>query len=119
MGINYKSNQPIKKSSYSSLNVYDQCPFKYYLQYVQKHYVYVDSLASDFGTLCHFILEHIGLDLKEGREPDYEKYKKDFKELNIPKKDAFDHDGGFILPAFRSSTSPRSPLNSSSPCSWS
>ena len=93
MALNYKVT-PAKKSSYSSINTYDQCPFKYYLQYIKKHYVYVDSLASDFGTLCHFILEHIGLDLKEGRKPDYEKYKKDFKELNIPKKDAFDHDGG-------------------------
>lgn len=94
MGIIYHTNKPLQKYSYSGVNTFEQCGFKYYLQYIKKHYIYVDSLAADFGTLCHYILEHIGLDLKEGRTPDYNKYKNDFKTLNIPKKDAFDKDGG-------------------------
>lgn len=93
MGITYKTNQP-KKNSYSSINTFEQCPFKYFLQYVEKHFVYVDSLASDFGTLCHHILENIGLDIKGEKEIDYEKYKKQFQEINIPKENAFDHNGG-------------------------
>lgn len=93
MGIMYKAVKP-KKNSYSSINTFDQCGFKYYLQYDQGHYIHTDSLAADFGTLCHWILEHIGLDLKFGRQPDYEQYKKDFYELNIPKKDQYDTEGG-------------------------
>ena len=94
MGVVYHINKPLQKYSYSGLNCYEQCPFKYFLQYIKKHYIYVDSLAADFGTLCHYILEHIGLDLKSGVKPDYEKYKQDFIHINIPKKDAFDKDGG-------------------------
>lgn len=94
MGITYVK-KPIKYS-YSRLNTFEQCGFKYYLQYDQGHYIYSDSLAADFGTLCHKILEDIGLDLKFGRKPDYEKYKKDFYELNIPKKDQYDTEGGIF-----------------------
>lgn len=93
MGTIYKTGQ-LKKNSYSSINTFEQCPFKFFLQYVEGHYISVDSLASDFGTLCHHILESIGLDLKFGRKIDYEKYKKEFAEVNIPKKDAFDRKGG-------------------------
>ena len=92
MGINYKPKS--NKCSYSKLNTYDSCPFKYYLMYETGHYVYQDSLAADFGTLVHWILEHIGLDLKEGRKPDYDKLKQDFVEINIPKKNKFDTEGG-------------------------
>lgn len=92
MGINYKPKAT--KYSYSRLNTFDQCGFKYYLQYDQGHYIYVDSLAADFGTLCHWILEHIGLDLKAGKQPDYQKYAEDFHNLNIPKKDQYDTEGG-------------------------
>ena len=92
MGINYVKKPT--KYSYSRLNTFDQCGFKYYLQYDQGHYIHTDSLAADFGTLCHKILEDIGLDLKFGRKPDYEKYIKDFYDLNIPKKDEYDTEGG-------------------------
>lgn len=94
MGIVYHTNKPLQKYSYSGLNCYEQCPFRYYLQYIKKHYIYVDSLAADFGTLCHYILEQIGLDLKAGRKPDYKHYLDEFENINIPKKDAFDKDGG-------------------------
>lgn len=94
MGIIYRTSKPLQKYSYSGINTFEQCGFKYYLQYIKKHYIYVDSLAADFGTLCHYILEHIGLDLKSGKKIDYEKYKETFKTINIPKKDAFDKDGG-------------------------
>ena len=94
MGINYKTDKNLKKNSYSSISTFDQCGFKYYLQYVMGKYIYKPSLASEFGTLCHWILQHIGLDLKQGIKPDYEQYKKDFYDLDIPKKDKYDTDGG-------------------------
>ena len=94
MGVFYRTDKPLQKYSYSGVNCYEQCAFKYYLQYIKKHYIYVDTLAADFGTLCHYILENIGLDLKNGKKPDYKKYKDVFKNINIPKKDAFDKDGG-------------------------
>lgn len=94
MGINYNNKSSLKKNSYSSISTYDQCGFKYYLQYVLGNYVYKPSLASEFGTLCHWILQHIGLDLKNGVVPNYEQYKKDFYDLDIPKKDKYDTEGG-------------------------
>lgn len=95
MGIKYASYTPkVKKHSYSSINTYDQCSFRYYLQYILGNYFYTDNIAADFGTLCHYILENIGLDLKAGRKPDYDKYKDEFQNINIPKKNPFDKDGG-------------------------
>ena len=94
MGINYNNKSSLKKNSYSSISTYDQCGFKYYLQYVLGNYIYKPSLASEFGTLCHWILQHIGLDLKNGVVPNYEQYKKDFYDLDIPKKDKYDTEGG-------------------------
>lgn len=93
MGINYNKTKT-KKHSYSSINTYDQCSFKYYLQYIKKNFFYTDNLAADFGSLCHKILEDIGLDLKAGRKPDYAKYAEDFQNINIPKQGPFDNDGG-------------------------
>lgn len=39
--------------SYSKVNTYKQCPFKYKLQYVDKHYFYSDGVATLFGTAVH------------------------------------------------------------------
>ena len=39
--------------SYSKLGVYEQCPFKFKLRYIDKHYVSSDSIATEFGTAAH------------------------------------------------------------------
>ena len=55
--INYKSNNI--KLSYTSLNSYNECPFKYYLNYILK----VDDYSSNFntliGSLYHEVLSHV------------------------------------------------------------
>lgn len=55
MHINHQHN-PL---SASKLEVYNQCPYKYYLQYILK----VDSInnsliqSNEIGTLVHYVLE--------------------------------------------------------------
>jgi RecB family exonuclease len=47
----------IEKFSYSKISLYEQCPFRYKLVYKDKHYIHDDSIATDFGTLIHYIEE--------------------------------------------------------------
>lgn len=82
--------------SYSKLNTYDGCGFKYKLTYVDGHYTFTDSVASEFGTLVHFIEESIARNLKESKPIDYDKLKDEFQNIDIPKKDKFDTEGGIF-----------------------
>lgn len=82
------------KFSFSKLETYGKCPFQYKLKYVDGHYVEEDTLATEFGTLCHHIFERIGAILVAGGKPDYEQLRKEFKEINIPKKNRWDSEGG-------------------------
>lgn len=86
----------IEKLSYSKTNVMENCPYKYKIQYIDKHFVYNDTLATLLGTLIHHIEEEIGLALKDGVIPDYDKLKKDLYEINIPKTTPTDPDGGIF-----------------------
>lgn len=82
------------KFSYSKIETYAKCGFGYWLKYVQGHFVDEDSLATEFGTLCHHIYERIGAILIAGGEPDYKQLQREFHEINIPKKGPRDMDGG-------------------------
>lgn len=82
------------KFSYSKLNTYDSCAWKYYLTYKEGHYVFTENINTFYGTLVHFIEEKIGNALKIGEKPDYEQLKKDFYDINIPKTSKFDTKGG-------------------------
>ena len=57
--------------SFSKIDVYDTCPFKYLLQYVEKHFVNAKSLALELGTLIHGIEEDIANYIKDGKPIDY------------------------------------------------
>lgn len=46
-----------EKFSYSKLSTFEQCPYKYKLVYTDKHFIYDASIATDFGTLLHYIEE--------------------------------------------------------------
>ena len=83
-----------QKFSYSKLNTYDSCGFKYKLVYEDHHYTFTDSLATELGVLIHWIEEHIALDIMAGKEIDYTKFKNDFQTINIPKTSPKDNDGG-------------------------
>lgn len=84
------------KFSYSKVNTYDSCGWKYYLTYKEGHYVFTDNITTEFGVLVHFVEESIGKALKEGKEPDYEQLKNDFYNINIPKTSKFDTKGGIF-----------------------
>ena len=49
--------------SYSKLNIYENCPFKFKLQYRDKHFPDSTTLANEFGTLIHYVEETIAKDI--------------------------------------------------------
>jgi len=85
-----------KKISYSKANTYDSCGWKYYLTYEENHFVFEDSIASELGTTLHFCEETMFNMLKETGSVDYEKIKDIFQNVNIPKKDKYDVNGGIF-----------------------
>lgn len=85
-----------KKFSYSKLNTYDSCGFKYYLSYVLGNFISGESIAIDLGVLIHYVEESIFNSLKEGEEVDYDHWKEFLQNADIPKKSKFDTDGGIF-----------------------
>ena len=88
---------PVKKLprySYSRLNTYESCPYKYKLTYEDKHYIHDDNLANELGTLMHWIEEHIALNIINNETINYDEYRKNFLDINIPKLSPTDTDGG-------------------------
>lgn len=63
--------------SYSKLETYEQCSFKYKLKYVDGHYVYSSSIATEFGTAIHETEEAIAHYIMDGQDIDYIKLKND------------------------------------------
>lgn len=82
------------KYSYSKVNTYKSCGWKYYLTYNEGHFTYSDTLVSELGTLVHHCEEVIGGLLQRGIPVDYDKLKDEFLNINIPKTSKFDLKGG-------------------------
>lgn len=61
----------MEKFSYSKIDTYQSCPYKYKLVYVDKHFINQASIATDFGTLIHHIEETMANTLKEGKQINY------------------------------------------------
>ena len=80
------------KFSYSRLSQYDNCPFAYDLKYNKGNYFYSPGVAAPFGSLIHSVLEQEALAIKAGKPIDYENLKRDFVELNLPKRNRYDSD---------------------------
>lgn len=89
---NYTKKPP--KFSYSKINTYDSCSWKYYLSYKQGIFLFTDSLASELGTTVHKVEQLMFDDLKAGKQIDYDYYKEYLKNIKIDKKDKFDTEGG-------------------------
>lgn len=81
------------KFSYSKLNQYENCPYAYNLKYNEGHFYNVPSLAASFGTLVHKIEENISHLIMNGRPVNYEMLRKDFWNMNVPKRNKYDRDG--------------------------
>ena len=48
-----------ERFSYSKIGVFEQCRYKYKLIYTDGHYISTDSVATEFGTLIHYIEEQM------------------------------------------------------------
>lgn len=60
-----------ERYSYSKLDTFEQCPYKYKLIYLDNHYIKSDTIATDLGTAIHATEEAIGKSLINGENPDY------------------------------------------------
>lgn len=61
----------LDKYSYSKISTYSQCKFKFKLNYLDKNYVYSDSIATEFGSLMHETEETIANMITTGNNIDY------------------------------------------------
>lgn len=86
--------EPAEKYSYSKTDTYDNCPMRFKISYVDKHYVFNDTLATLLGTLIHHIEEKIGRCYIDGEVPDYDALIDELYNINVPKKDKYDKKGG-------------------------
>lgn len=82
-----------EKFSYSRLETYDNCGYKYNLRYNKKIYVNTDSVASAFGSLLHKINEIQTNTILAGEKIDYDMLKDYFRSVNLPKKNKYDREG--------------------------
>lgn len=89
-----KNNLP--RGSYSKVNTYEGCGWRYYLTYEKNYFFFGESLSADFGALVHFFEQKIFETLKRGEAVDYDSLRQEFKTINIPKKDRFDTEGGIF-----------------------
>jgi hypothetical protein len=71
--------------SYTRIDTYKRCPFKYKLLYIEKHQVEIETISTELGSLIHYIEEHIATDLKAGKEINYDFYKEQFFNINEDK----------------------------------
>lgn len=57
--------------SYSKLDTFEQCPYKYKLIYLDGHRIKSDTIATELGTAIHATEETIGKSLIKSENPDY------------------------------------------------
>lgn len=67
-----------EKYSYSKLDTYKQCGFKFKTKYLDKNFLTGGAIALDFGNLIHDTEEKIANMLKEGKAVDYVTLKNNF-----------------------------------------
>lgn len=60
-----------EKFSYSKLDTFVQCGFKYKLRYVDRHFLYTDSIATEVGTAIHRAEEAVANALMKNEPIDY------------------------------------------------
>lgn len=60
-----------EKFSYSKLEVFRSCGWQYKLKYIDGYYEFTSSIATDFGTLVHYIEETIAKDIVANNDEPY------------------------------------------------
>ena len=56
--------KPLDRYSYSKISTYHQCPMKFKIHYLDKNFLFSESIATEFGTLVHATEETIALALQ-------------------------------------------------------
>ena len=64
-----------KKYSYTEIDTYEQCAFKYKLKYIDKNYVKTPAIALEIGTLIHSTEETIANKIKANEPINYDELK--------------------------------------------
>ena len=72
--------------SYSRLEKYTECGYKYKLVYEDRNFISETGVAAAVGTLVHYIEEKIANCIINGEQIDYDALKKEFYEIDIPEK---------------------------------
>ena len=70
--------KPLEKFSYSKISCYHSCPLKFKLHYLDKNFLFSDTIATAFGTLVHETEEAIALALQAGQPINYTALKNNF-----------------------------------------
>lgn len=84
-----KAKAPRKTQySYSRLDKYCECGYRYKLTYEDGNYIDEAGIAAAIGTLVHYTEEQIAKHIMAGEPIPYEDLKKTFMEINIPEKKA-------------------------------
>ena len=92
--VDINQNQEINKTkylpvfSYTKLSTLEQCAFHYKLNYIDKIYINDSTLATELGTLIHYIEESIARAIMAGQPINYEQLKDEFVNLDHPKQSA-------------------------------
>ena len=68
-----KDDKSLPMFSYSKLDTYKQCPYRYKMKYVDGKTTDDTTLALELGSLCHYVLEQKGRMLYDNGQGDYEK----------------------------------------------
>jgi hypothetical protein len=70
--------KPLDRYSYSKLSSYGQCHLKFKLHYLDKNFLFSDTIATSVGTLVHETEEAIALALQAGQSVNYIELKNKF-----------------------------------------
>lgn len=76
--ITIEEPRRLEKFSYSKLSTFGQCHMKFKLHYLDKNYLFSDSIATEFGTLVHETEEQIALAIQANKPINYVPLKNKF-----------------------------------------
>ena len=68
----------LDRYSYSKISTYHQCPMKFKIHYLDKNFVFSESIATEFGTLVHAMEEAIAIALQASQPINYIELKNKF-----------------------------------------
>ena len=71
-------DKKLDKYSYSKISTYHQCPMRFKLHYLDKNYLFSDSVATEFGTAVHECEERIATAIRVGEPINYLVLKNNF-----------------------------------------